>query len=369
MDFVLKKIVPLYVLKITVMRVVQLLGLTVLMSVGVGLQSVRAQDPHFSQFYANPMYLNPAYAGSIVCPRIVMNFRHQWPVVTAKWTTYSASYDQHFDALSGGIGVLFLGDRAGMGAINTNTISLIYSFKADLTKNVAMRIALQATYQQKSLDLSKALFGDMIDPKSGFVYATSEILPSYTKGVADFSAGIVFYSDKFYGGIAVNHFTQPNESFYYRDNNKEASLPMKISGNFGAVFDVKRNQRKEKNIGDMSVSPNFIFQYQNKFSGGASYSYINLGLYYTWYPMVMGIWYRNGLLREEQYTNRPDAVVFLAGIEYSILKVCYSYDFTIPDEKKVNKPQTGGAHEISAQFHLPCPVISRRVRHINCPKF
>jgi hypothetical protein len=143
---------------------------------------------------------------------------------------------------------------------------------------------------------------------------------------------------------------------------------MKLSGNFGAVFDIKQYQRKTKNIGDMSISPNLIFQYQNKFSGGATYSYINAGLYYTWYPMVLGLWYRNGLLRKDQYTNRPDALVFLAGIEYSILKICYSYDFTIPSTK-ANKPQTGGAHEVSAQFHLPCPVKARRVRHINCPHF
>ena len=351
------------------MKRVRLFTLLMVVLGGIGMQSARAQDPHFSQFYANPLYLNPAYAGSIVCPRITTNFRHQWPVTTAKWTTYSASYDQHFDALSGGIGVLFLGDRAGMGSITTNAISLMYSYKANLSQKVAMRIALQATYQQKSVDFTNAQFGDMIDPKSGFVYQTMEKLDLYTRGVADFSTGIVFYSDRFYGGIAAHHITQPNESFYY-NNNKEARLPMKLSGNFGAVFDIKQYQRREKNVGDMSISPNLIVQYQNRFSGGLSYSYINLGLYYTWYPMVLGAWYRNGLLREGQFTNRPDAVVFLAGIEYSFFKVGYSYDFTIPaDNKKVNKPPTGGAHEISAQFHLPCPVKSRRVRHINCPKF
>ncbi|WP_417266527.1 type IX secretion system membrane protein PorP/SprF, partial [Brumimicrobium sp.] len=30
---------------------------------------VHAQDPQFSQFYANPIYLNPAFAGSHGCPR------------------------------------------------------------------------------------------------------------------------------------------------------------------------------------------------------------------------------------------------------------------------------------------------------------
>ncbi len=336
----------------------------------IAMQEVKAQDPHFSQFFANPLYLNPAYAGSTVCPRITANFRHQWPLAGSKYTTYSASYDQHFEALSGGIGVLFLGDRAGAGTISTNAISLIYSFKADLNQKVAMRIALQATLQQKSLDYTNALFPDMIDPKAGFVYATAENLNSYNMIVADFATGIVFYSDKFYGGVAVHHFTQPKESFYNNDD-PATRIPMKISANFGAVFDLKKQFRREKNIGDMSISPNIIFQYQNRFvkdTASESYSYINLGLYYTVYPMVVGLWYRNGIFREGQYTNRPDALVILAGIEYKFFKIGYSYDFTLPD-KQTNKMKTGGSHEISAQFHLPCPQKSRRVRHINCPKF
>ena len=80
--------------------------------------STKAQDVHFSQYYANPLYLNPSFAGSIVCPRIVANFRDQWPAISGTYVSYSASYDQHFDVLSGGVGVLFLGDRAASGTVN-----------------------------------------------------------------------------------------------------------------------------------------------------------------------------------------------------------------------------------------------------------
>ncbi|TNE76120.1 MAG: type IX secretion system membrane protein PorP/SprF, partial [Bacteroidetes bacterium] len=31
--------------------------------------NIFAQDPQFTQFYANPIYLNPAFAGSHGCPR------------------------------------------------------------------------------------------------------------------------------------------------------------------------------------------------------------------------------------------------------------------------------------------------------------
>ncbi|MGM0478992.1 MAG: type IX secretion system membrane protein PorP/SprF, partial [Bacteroidota bacterium] len=41
----------------------------------MNVETVRAQDPQFSQFYANPIYLNPAFAGSHGCPRFAANYR------------------------------------------------------------------------------------------------------------------------------------------------------------------------------------------------------------------------------------------------------------------------------------------------------
>ena len=43
--------------------------------------SAYAQDPEFTQFYANPLYLNPAFAGSSHCPRMNLNYRNQWPAL------------------------------------------------------------------------------------------------------------------------------------------------------------------------------------------------------------------------------------------------------------------------------------------------
>ncbi|HQK98508.1 MAG TPA: type IX secretion system membrane protein PorP/SprF, partial [Bacteroidia bacterium] len=72
----------------------------------VGLSLVAdAQDPQFTQFYANPLYLNPAFAGSGRCPRVGINYRNQWPALKQTYITTSASYDQHFDALNGGVGL------------------------------------------------------------------------------------------------------------------------------------------------------------------------------------------------------------------------------------------------------------------------
>ena len=173
-----------------------------------------AQDPEFSQFYANPLYLNPAFAGANICPRIILNYRNQWPSISGTFVTYDASFDQHIDKIGGGVGIMFLGDRQGEGVINTYNISAIYSYRLELSRKWALKAGLQATYAQKSLDWDKLTFGDQIHPKYGFVFNTAEQKPgSLTKGYVDFSSGIVAYSDDLFAGVAVHHMTEPSEGF------------------------------------------------------------------------------------------------------------------------------------------------------------
>ena len=65
----------------------------------LSMELTYSQDPEFSQFYANPLFLNPALAGSTICPRAIANFRDQWPSVGGAFVTYNASYDQYIDAI------------------------------------------------------------------------------------------------------------------------------------------------------------------------------------------------------------------------------------------------------------------------------
>ena len=129
--------------------------LTILSFLALGSIELMAQDPEFTQFYANPLYLNPAFAGTAKCPRICMNYRNEWPGLNNAYVTYSASYDQHVDNLSGGIGILATSDRAGDGTLTTNRISGIYSYQLNVNREFSMKFGLEGTYHQKSLDWSK----------------------------------------------------------------------------------------------------------------------------------------------------------------------------------------------------------------------
>ena len=141
-------------------------------------QGVNAQDYAFSQFYANPLYLNPALAGSKVCPRFSLNYRNQWPGLVSAFTTVSASYDQYFERLHGGIGAYVLTDRQGdHGALKTTHAAFMYSFRFQVSRTVYINAALQASLVNKNLDWSVLRFPDQIDPDFGFIFDTKAVPP------------------------------------------------------------------------------------------------------------------------------------------------------------------------------------------------
>jgi hypothetical protein len=61
---------------------------------------VKAQDFHYSQFYAAPLYLNPALTGSTELSRVGVNYRKQWPGLAQDFSAYSAYFDHYSYDLS-----------------------------------------------------------------------------------------------------------------------------------------------------------------------------------------------------------------------------------------------------------------------------
>lgn len=312
----------------------------VLVAITCSVSELQAQDPQFTQFYANPLYLNPAFAGTARCPRVIMNYRNQWPGLTGTFVTYSASYDQHFDAIAGGIGIMAFHDRAGEGTLNTTNVSAIYSYDRPINRHFSIRVGFQATFFQKFLDWDKLTFGDMIDARYGFIYDTQEIRGESSKAGVDFSAGILGFSKKFFAGLAVHHLTQPDEGLISGPGSK---LPMKITGHAGALIPLDRNSKES------SISPNILFKQQQNFTQ------INMGIYVTKGPVVGGLWFR-----------KDDAFILLVGLHADVFKIGYSYDVTV---SKLGLSEPKGSHEISLAIQFDCRPRRRRFRTISCPSF
>jgi type IX secretion system PorP/SprF family membrane protein len=324
------------------------LFLATLSIIGIaGIQEAKAQDAEFTQFYANPLYLNPAFAGTARCPRLCMNYRNQWPSLSGTFVTTSASYDQHVETIQGGLGLIVLNDRAAQSTLNTTTVSGIYSYQQPITKKFSIKAGLQATYFQKSLDWSKLTFGDMIDPRKGFIYETADIPRGGRVSNVDFSAGILGFSDKFYGGFAVHHLNEPNESLIVG----VSRLPMKFTVHAGAIIPIQKKRKDDQ----ATISPNVLYRRQGEFQQ------LNLGLYVNKGPLVAGIWFR-GLLFGEKYR---DSFITTIGIQTDVVRFGYSYDVTISELT----PSTGGSHEVSLTINFDCRAKKKKFRTIQCPSF
>jgi type IX secretion system PorP/SprF family membrane protein len=304
-----------------------------------------AQDPQFTQFYANPLYLNPAFAGSVHCPRICLNYRNQWPALTGTFITSSASFDMQIAEISSGIGLLVLSDNAGEGTLNTTDISGLYSFQLTINREFSIRFGAQATYKQRKLDWDKLTFGDMIDPRYGFIYPTLEQRPTTTKSLTDFSTGILAYSTRLFGGVAVHHLTEPEESFIKPAPG--STLPMKITAHAGAIIPTQGGRNEE-----VYFSPNILYQLQRDFQQ------LCLGAYLVKPPLVGGLWYR-------QAGKNGDSFQALVGLQHGIFKMGYSYDITI----STLAAASAGSHEVSMSVTFPCRPRKKRFRTIKCPQF
>lgn len=309
----------------------------------------KAQDAEFSQFYANPLYLNPALAGAEICQRAILNYRNQWPGISSNYVTYSASYDQYSKKLHGGIGALLNVDNAGSGIITTTQASLIYAYTLRVSYDLFFNMALQGTFYQKTLNWDLLRFGDQFDPARGFVLPTIDRPPdNNTVRFADFDAGAVFgWKGILHGGIAVHHMTEPNMAYYINNENK---LPMKFTAHFGANI----NPNGEGMYFDpvFWVAPNVLYQQQGEFHQ------LNTGFYFVRLPLVLGGWYRHNF-------ENPDAIIALVGIIYDNLQIGYSFDITMSKLKS----HTGGAHEVSISYRFGCEQWIREIFRLNAPGF
>ena len=325
----------------------------ILLLLVLGMQGVNAQDVGFSQFYANPIYLNPAFAGSKVAPRISLTYRSQWPGLVSAFTTVSGSYDQYIPDLHGGIGAILMTDRQGdHGTLQTTSLGAAYSFRFRIYEDIYINLALQASVVNTNLswDLNHLRFPDQIDPNNGYINQTSATAPDKTSiFYPDFATGLMVYGPAWYAGFAAHHLNQPSQGFYSED-----PVPMKLTANAGGLINLSEERRRQSSLGlgQPVVSPNFIYQYQGGFH------YFNYGLYLDWRPFIVGTWFRHT-------TINYDAFIFMVGVQQDYFKVGYSYDVTVSQLGN----STAGSHEITIGILLPVPEQKHKVKAIRCPSF
>jgi len=313
------------------------LSLILACTFAIGMQ-LHAQDPEFSQFYANQIYLNPALAGNSICPRVSAGYRMQWPNIYGTYSTVGVSVDRYAHSLKGGVGLMVMQDRAAQGTLNTTGIGAIYAPHIKLGPRVSISFAIQAGWWQKAVNWGKLTFGDQIDPTNGFVNATQETPGVAAHGNFDLAAGMVLTSDHFFIGGAVHHIFEQNESLLHGTS----PLPRKYTVHAGGNIPIGGK------YSNTFVSPNIMYRQQGDFQQ------LNLGVYFKKQNIVGGLWYRG-----------RDSFIMLLGLEAGAFRIGYSYDVTI--SKLTN--ETAGAHEISLGYQFTCKKPKPKYRPVVCPSF
>lgn len=310
-------------------------------SVAFSFKIAIGQDAEFTQFYSNPIYLNPAFAGTNNCPRLSTNHRSQWTGLPNVFNTTSFSYDQNINKIHGGFGVMVLSDRLN-NAIQNNKISGMYSYEIKISKKFTLRTGIEASFWQNKFNPNELTFVDMIDPIRGFVYSTANNTLNSSKNGVDLSSGILAYSDKFLLGFSTHHLTEPKQSIFSEDYKLERKYTVNIGSHFPIGY---KSSNGEKN---WIVSPNIIFKKQGLIEQ------LNVGIYGENGAYVLGLWYRD---------NQTYAV--LVGAKMGLLKIGYSYDINLSRLYIASS----GSHEVSIQINFQCDNKNRTIQSFSCPSF
>lgn len=328
--------------------------LTAIIVVAIGAQ---AQDPHFSQFFASPLTLNPAFTGKFDGSwRLAANHRDQWPSIPKAYVTSSASID--FPILQSriaendvfGIGLSGVSDQSANNQLKLNYGSLSMSYHKALDENGYNTIGagFQGTYSSMTLDVSQLTFETMLTQNGFTDVSKREVLSNGSnQSYFDVNAGVLYSGstngeNNYYIGASMYHINRPKVSF--KDNNWY--LAGRVTVHAGGTFFLSDV---------VSLSTSAIHQIQNKASEttiGAAFGLNANNDNVNPTNVYLGSWVRFN-----------DAIIPYIGLEFSGIRIGASYDVNISSLKAATGNR--GGSEISL-IYIKRPI---EAKGIPCPRF
>ena len=312
----------------------------------------RAQDPQFSQFYANPLYHNPAFAGNSGASRLILNYRNQWPALGTNYQTMAASFDTYLEADRGpvgiGWGVQALYDQQANFA-RTNTVNAMLAPDVTLFNQSGRTWRLiggfQASFTSGRYNPTGLTFVDQFSANGQISQISAD--PLSVGGIShnslDFSTGVLLESQpddrdqaSFWFGSTLHHI------------GKSLKRQDLVGQRFGAQFGIRFPMYLslgENGLGN-EESRDKSFTITGSYRQQGADRQLDLGLNLTYSPVMLGVWYRNIPFRRYNQTSQRDALVGLAALQVDRFMVQYSYDMTISSLSWA----TGGSHELTIWY-------------------
>lgn len=327
---------------------------------------VSGQDAQFSQFYAAPLYLNPALAGGTEYTRVGMNYRNQWPAFGAQFVTTAIYADHYIEDYNSGIGMLLSYDKEGLAGRRIFNVGLAYSYQLRINEWLTFRPGVSLAYARVSVNSDELVFGDQIDTTTGLILPTTgESLSLGGVNMFDLGFGGMLYTKNIFLGVTTQHVTKPNQSL---DGGVDP-LPMKTSIHGGYKYRFKNGIMGSGLYArpqERSLTPTFQYKKQGPFNQ------MDLGMYLTMEPIIFGMWYRGLPFKKFNELSNNESIVMLVGFvkrgKDDVLNVGYSYDYTISELGA----GSGGAHEFSISYQWSTRDPRKPPKHvmqIPCPDF
>lgn len=303
-------------------------------------QSVLAQqEPQFSMYMYNPLYYNPAAAGSEGVSRIQLTQRTQYLGYQGignnddgVQNTQLISFNMPLAKIKSGIGIYAFNDK--LAATNNQTVQLSYAYRLAL-KNGTLALGVQAGFFNKGYNYGQLRPGQPGDP----------LIPtgSVSQAKPDIGAGVYYNTTDYWVGLSVNHL---NKASYTLGTDRSTS-PLYPNAYLTAGYRL--------GIGyDIDVQPSVLIQYATQ--GGIRNSTAAVNLVGTYANRIWaGVGYRF-----------QDAAIFTAGINLmrnNALRVGYSLDLVTGASAK-----SATSHELMVAYALPTPD-ARKKPIIRTPRF
>ncbi|MBM3922595.1 MAG: type IX secretion system membrane protein PorP/SprF [Sphingomonadales bacterium] len=304
-----------------------------------------AQDPHYTQFFATPYLINPAYTGVFDGDlRLSTNYRQQWMGLASPITSMVASVDgklfndgvYHQNPFN--VGLAFQSDKTLNGALSSNglTANASYHIPLDREGYQSLGIGLSGTYGKRNFNFSNMASASQFT-SGGFNLAlpSGEIAMENMKPHFSVGAGVLYCNSKpeegsfFEIGVGAYHLNRPLQTILYEGT---SVIPMRVSAH---TF-------LQRYVGsDLLLDGRLLYQLQ----AGSDYLLGGIALSKLLEEdpqgslIGLGCWYRTG-----------DAIApYLFG-EFNSLRIGFTYDIQLNDIRKPTAPVT--TIEFSLQYRL-----------------
>jgi type IX secretion system PorP/SprF family membrane protein len=283
------------------------------------------QDYHFSQFEANPFYINPALTGERLTEFKGTQFNVDYRDQSSQFTKFRGAFrsvavgaDEILDAKFS-TGQFLYNDRSASGSFNTfgfiaSGAHKIINATSNVKTNHALTVGLQLGFMNKSINPDKFTYDQQYtsNADNGF----DKTLPSgevFTRqSYFNFSANFgVYYRGTSkdrkltaFSGFAIYNIAKPNQTFF--DDGFYSPLPLRFVLHGGAIY---------KATNQLDISPQILYMNQAK----AEELLANVLMFYKIEGTAFETIYGFG-------TRIKNAVIFNVGLRTKGMTYRISYD-------------------------------------------